>query len=63
MELPEALAEALRREPELGEFFASLAFTHRREYATWIAEAKKDETRVRRVAKAVEMLRAKVKHP
>ena len=63
VELPETLAEALRREPELGEFFASLAFTHRREYATWIAEAKKDETRERRVAKAVEMLRAKVRHP
>jgi uncharacterized protein YdeI (YjbR/CyaY-like superfamily) len=33
------------------------------EYARWIAEAKKEETRERRVTKAVEMLREGVKHP
>ncbi len=47
----------------MADLFASLAFTHRKEHATWIAETKKDETRKRRVAKVVEMLRAKVKHP
>jgi uncharacterized protein YdeI (YjbR/CyaY-like superfamily) len=33
------------------------------EYAPWIAEAKKEETRERRVANAIEMLREGVKHP
>ncbi|MFZ0166174.1 MAG: YdeI/OmpD-associated family protein [Trebonia sp.] len=35
-----------------------MAFTHRKEYARWIAEAKRDETRQRRVAQAVEMIKA-----
>jgi uncharacterized protein YdeI (YjbR/CyaY-like superfamily) len=35
-----------------------MAFTHRKEYARWIAEAKRTETRQRRVAQAVEMIRA-----
>jgi len=43
--------------------FDGLSFTHRREYVRWIEEAKREETRARRVAKAVEMLRAGVKTP
>jgi Bacteriocin-protection, YdeI or OmpD-Associated len=37
--------------------FDGLAFSHRKEYARWIGEAKKEETRERRVAKALEKLR------
>ena len=43
--------------------FDKLAFTHRKEYAEWIAEAKREETRERRAAKAIEMLRDGVAHP
>jgi uncharacterized protein YdeI (YjbR/CyaY-like superfamily) len=32
--------------------------TYQKEYVTWIEEAKKDETRQRRVAKTLERLRA-----
>jgi predicted aminopeptidase len=39
------------------EVFDSLAYTHRKEFAQWIAEAKREETRERRVAKALQMLR------
>jgi uncharacterized protein YdeI (YjbR/CyaY-like superfamily) len=35
-----------------------MAFTHRKEYARWVAEAKQEETRRRRVQQALEMLRA-----
>ena len=35
-----------------------MAFTHCKEYARWIAEAKRAETRQRRVAQALEMIRA-----
>ncbi|MDQ1726352.1 MAG: Bacteriocin-protection, YdeI or OmpD-Associated, partial [Frankiaceae bacterium] len=38
--------------------FDGLAFTHRKEYAVWVASAKQESTRERRAAKAVEMLRA-----
>ena len=63
VEVPEALASALARDPDAKSAFEALAFTHRKEYAQWIAEAKKDETRARRVARAVEMVRAGAKHP
>lgn len=44
-------------------FFEGLSFTHRKEYCRWIAEAKKEETRARRVARAIEMLQAGVRTP
>ena len=37
--------------------FERMSYTHRKEYADWIEEAKRPETRARRVAKAVEMIR------
>jgi uncharacterized protein YdeI (YjbR/CyaY-like superfamily) len=37
--------------------FDQLAYTHRKEYARWISEANRDETRERRIAKALELLR------
>lgn len=55
--VPEALAGALEDDPQARAAFEALAFTHRKEYARWIAEAKREETRERRVAQALEMLR------
>ncbi len=57
VELPEALAAALESDPKAKAVFDGLAFTHRKEYARWIAEAKREETRDRRVAQALQMLR------
>lgn len=36
--------------------WAKLSYSHRREYALWIEDAKRPETRQRRIAKMVEML-------
>jgi uncharacterized protein YdeI (YjbR/CyaY-like superfamily) len=36
--------------------FDGLSYTHRKEYVRWIKQAKRDETRRRRIAKALEML-------
>ena len=58
VEVPPALAEALGEDPEAKAIYDGLAFTHRKEYARWIAEAKREETRERRVVKALEMLHA-----
>ncbi len=44
-------------------FFEKLSFTHRKEYCRWITEAKKEGTRLRRLEKAVEMLKKGVKTP
>ena len=63
VEVPPELADALGAEPELRAFFDGLSFTHRREYAEWIAEAKREETRRRRAAKALELLRGGVRTP
>lgn len=40
----------------LSEYFDMLPYTHRKEYILWITEAKKEETRQRRLLKAVEMM-------
>ncbi|MCC2547152.1 YdeI/OmpD-associated family protein [Hymenobacter sp. BT175] len=61
VDVPEELAAALNAVPEARAIFDKLAYTHRKEYAQWIAEAKKPETRSRRIAKAVEMLLAGLK--
>ena len=62
VETPEDFAKLLKKE-KLQAFFEKLSYTHRREYVRWITEAKKEETRQRRLTKAVEMLRDGVKTP
>jgi hypothetical protein len=57
VQVPEALAAALAADPQAAASFEQMAFTHRKEYARWIAEAKRAETRQRRVAQALEMIR------
>jgi hypothetical protein len=61
VELPGALRAALDGDAVARAAFDALAFTHRREYANWIGEAKREETRTRRAEKALEMLRAGTK--
>ena len=57
VEVPEDFAEALA-EAGLREAFDGLSYSHRREHVNAIADAKKAETRARRIAKALEMLTA-----
>jgi hypothetical protein len=58
VELPDALRVGLAADPEAQRLYDSLAFTHRKEFARWVAEAKKPETRDRRVTQTLEMLHA-----
>jgi uncharacterized protein YdeI (YjbR/CyaY-like superfamily) len=44
-------------------FFEGLSFTHRKEYCRWITEAKKEETRARRLESALELLKKGVRSP
>jgi Bacteriocin-protection, YdeI or OmpD-Associated/Domain of unknown function (DUF1905) len=60
---PPDLAAALAADPEARAAFEGLSFTHQREYAEWVAEARREETRRRRVDQAVEMLRDGRRHP
>ena len=58
VEVPPALDEALTGDPRAREIFDGLAYTHRKEFARWVTEAKREETRSRRVAQTLEMLYA-----
>ena len=49
-------AAALRRNKAAAATFEAFPPSHRREYVEWIAEAKRKETRDRRIAQAVEWL-------
>src|SRR5258707_3750377 len=49
VEVPEALATALAADPQASASFERMAFTHRKEYARWVAGAKQEQTRQRRV--------------
>jgi hypothetical protein len=56
--MPDVLAEALAADPAAASAFGRMAFTHRKEFARWISEAKREETRARRVVQALDMIRA-----
>jgi uncharacterized protein YdeI (YjbR/CyaY-like superfamily) len=55
-EVPEALAAALKKNKAAAKKFGSMTPGCKREYCQWIAEAKRDETREKRVATAVEWI-------
>jgi hypothetical protein len=63
VELPQYFADILNQDPEMKQFFKTLSFTHKKEYVRWIEDAKQEETRKRRLEKAITMLREKIKHP
>ncbi len=58
VEAPAELADALAGDVQASTAYERLAYTHRKEYARWVGEAKKRDTRLRRAAHAVGMLRA-----
>jgi uncharacterized protein YdeI (YjbR/CyaY-like superfamily) len=49
-------AAALENAPRARQAFESFAPGHRREYLEWVAEAKQDTTRQKRIASALEWL-------
>ena len=57
VEVPPALGAALAADNEARAAYEKLSYTHRKEYARWVADAKRDETRERRIAKTIEELR------
>jgi hypothetical protein len=62
VEVPPELAARMKQAGVLP-FFESLSFTHRKEYCRFITEAKKEETRARRLDKALELLTDGVRTP
>jgi bifunctional DNA-binding transcriptional regulator/antitoxin component of YhaV-PrlF toxin-antitoxin module len=55
--------EKLLKKEKVWATFEKLSYTHKKEYVRWITEAKREETRLNRLAKSVEMLRGGIKTP
>jgi uncharacterized protein YdeI (YjbR/CyaY-like superfamily) len=62
VEVPAGFEKLMKKEGLLP-VFEKLSYTHRKEYCRWITEAKKQETRLKRVEKAIEMLKQGVSTP
>jgi bifunctional DNA-binding transcriptional regulator/antitoxin component of YhaV-PrlF toxin-antitoxin module len=62
LEVP-AQFENLMKKEGLLPVFEKLSHTHRKEYCRWITDAKKEETRLKRLEKAMEMLKKGVSTP
>lgn len=54
--VPADLAAPLKRNKKAAQTFAKFSPSHRREYIEWITDAKRDDTRARRVAQTLEWL-------
>jgi hypothetical protein len=56
VDVPAELQAAFSAAHEARAAFGALAYSHQKEYVTWIARAKRPATRERRAAQAIEML-------
>ena len=63
VEIPPELTAAFEQNPEAKKFYDSLSYTNRKEYARWVATAKRQETKERRLEKTISMLLEGIKHP
>ncbi|MBO9575549.1 MAG: DUF1905 domain-containing protein [Sphingobium sp.] len=61
VEVPDDLAAALDALPSGRETWDKASFTHRREYVEAIEDAKKPETRERRLEKAIQFVKGRIK--
>ena len=55
---PQELSHHLLKNKQANAFFESLSFSHKREYIEWILNAKKEDTRKKRVETTMEKLSA-----
>lgn len=61
--IPPPLQLAFTQHPEAETLFKQLSYTHQKEYAQYITEAKRTETQIRRVNKCIQLLSKNVKSP
>ena len=55
--VPAELKRAFKSDKEAKSAFEKLSYTHKKEYVTWIEEAKREETRARRVEQTLKILK------
>ena len=55
--LPTEFEAVLHKDEAAWEHWEKFNYTHKKEYVEWVNDAKQDETRKRRIAQALEMIR------
>lgn len=63
VDVPEDLAILLSQQIKAKEFFETLSYSNKKKYIQWITSAKKEETRKRRIEKAINLFSIGVKQP
>ena len=61
VKLPSELAAALAKKPGAKAFYDQLAYTHKKDFVTWLASAKRSATRAKRLSETVRLLAAGTK--
>ena len=56
IEIPADLQFELIKNKKAGKIFSTLSPSHKREYILWINEAKREETRLKRIESTIEMV-------
>lgn len=56
MKIPDFIETFLQNYPSEWELFNKLPPSHQKQYIQWVEDAKKEETRINRLVKAVSML-------
>ena len=54
--IPEYILKAIKKNKKAWQVFESFPYSHKKEYIIWITEAKTEETRLRRLATAIEWI-------
>jgi hypothetical protein len=57
LEVPSELESVLKKDDMAWEHWEKFTYSHKKEYVEWITDARKEETRKRRIAQALEMIR------
>lgn len=58
VEIPLDFQQALADHPEANAHFKNLAASHQKEYVRWITDAKREETRAKRITQTIEKLKS-----
>lgn len=63
VDIPQELQTTLAKHPQAKTFFETLSYTNRKEYSVWIRDAKKEETREKRLKETITKLLKGMKNP
>jgi uncharacterized protein YdeI (YjbR/CyaY-like superfamily) len=57
LEIPDYIVKAFKQDPKVWDNFVAMTKSNQRYFVMWISTAKKDETRARRIAESIKLLK------